>query len=332
VVVSEATPFPIDAVYTWVDLGASGRSEAFTRRLEGTRGVPPAAWSANRFRDLGTLAWSIRALLRFAPWIRTVHVVTSGAAPPNLPNDPRIRVVGHGVFFRSAADLPTFNSYAIEANLCFVPDLAERFIYLNDDMFLGRPAERGVFFDDEGRAICRFDDPLPSLTPFSRLRCRLAGDLRLNTQIVSALLAEAALADRAANHPARWRGRWRRVGHQASASRASALRALWDHPIIGPLIRARSARPFRGWDDLCPFTLMALMACDEGTAVAGEAVPSATRFLRDRDLADSSLFQDILDERPALFCLNDDVRREPELARKRIDSFLSEYLGGGAPI
>jgi hypothetical protein len=34
--------------------------------------------------------------------------------------------------------LPTFNSHAIEGHLYRVPDLSERFIYFNDDMFLGR--------------------------------------------------------------------------------------------------------------------------------------------------------------------------------------------------
>jgi hypothetical protein len=119
--------------------------------------------------------------------------------------------------------------------------------------------------------------------------------------------------------------------HQASAARASVLRTLWDHPRIGPEVRRISARPFRGWGDVCPFTLMALVACHEGTACAGPRITSVVRFVHDQDLVDEAPFRALLEERPALFCLNDDVRRQPDLARARIGAFLSAYFGDLGP-
>ena len=327
-----ATPFPIDAVYTWATLATGSDREALARRLHGVGGVPRAARSASRVRDLGTLGWSIRALRHFAPWIRTVHVVTDGRTPPDLPADPGIRVVPHAAIFRDAAHLPTFNSYAIEAHLGFVPDLAEHFVYLNDDMLLGQPATPALFFDAAGRAVCRFDDPLPPRSLLSRLHCRLRGDLRLGTQVFTAHLARQVLPAQGRGHAADRGGRLRRTVHQASAARASVLRALWDDPRIGPEIGRVSARPFRGWEDLCPFTLMALLACQEGTACAGPPVASTVCFVRDRDLADEAPFRALLRDRPALFCLNDDVRKQPERARARIGAFLSEYFADIAPV
>lgn len=326
------SPFPIDAVYTWVDVASAEHREALAKRLLDVRGTPRSARSENRFRDLGTLAWSIRALLHFAPWIRTVHLVTDGRTPPELPTDARIRIVPHVEFFRDAGHLPTFSSYAIEANLGFVPGLAERFVYFNDDMFLGRPAAPDLFFDASGRAVCRFDDPLPRRHLLSRLSCRLRRDLRLDTQILSAHVVRSSLPDHGHGHPAAQDGRLRRTSHQACASRASVLRALWDHSHIGPEIRRTSARPFRDWGGVCPFTLMALVACHEGTAYAGQRVTSAVRFVRDRDLVDDVPFRTLLEERPALFCLNDDVQQRPDLARVRIGAFLSAYFGDSGPI
>jgi hypothetical protein len=46
--------------------------------------------------------------------------------------------------------LPTFNSQAIESRLHRIPDLAEHFLYLNDDVILGRPVAPTMFFTPGG--------------------------------------------------------------------------------------------------------------------------------------------------------------------------------------
>jgi hypothetical protein len=322
-------PFPIDAVYTWGDATSERDRELLAERLRRAGRVPRAARAASRFRDLGTLRWSVRALLRFAPWVRTVHIATDGRRPPDLPDDPRIRIVPHAAFFRNSADLPTFNSYAIEANLGFIPDLAEHFIYLNDDMFLGQPAAPELFFDDDGTAICRVDDPLPPRSAWVRLRNWLLNDLRLGTQVFSADLFQRSVGG-ARDHAAAADGSLRRTVHQASAARASVLRRLWDAPHIGPELARVSARPFRGREDACPFTLMALLACHEGVARIGPGVSSAVCFLRDDNVERDALFRAWLDDRPALFCVNDDVRERGDLARARVGEFLAACFADGS--
>jgi hypothetical protein len=324
--VSAAGPFPIDAVYTWVDLDGRGDRGALEERLQAVGGAPRAAIAPKRFRDLGTLGWSVRALLHYAPWIRTVHVVTDGRVPRDLPCDPRIRVVSHAACFRDVTHLPTFNSLAIEANLGFVPGLAEQFIYFNDDVFLGRPAAPQLFFDADGRAICRFDAPLPRRGRLWRLYAGFGLDPRLATQVLSADLVRRLIDEKSQQHPAATGRRLPRTTHQAFAARASVLRALWDYRHIGAEVRRVSASPFRSREDVCPFTLMALVACHENLARAGSKVRSAVRFVRDRHLGDEIPFRDLLDERPAMFCLNDDVRRRPDLARTRIVAFLAAYF------
>ena len=56
-----------------------------------------------------------------------------------------MRVVTHKEIFPNPSHLPTFSSPAIEINFHRIPDLSNRFIYANDDVFLMRPICPGKF-------------------------------------------------------------------------------------------------------------------------------------------------------------------------------------------
>jgi len=125
-----------------------------------------------RFRDFGrasTLYFAIKLVLKHAPWVRTVWVVTADQTPSFLLgkefDNARVKLVAHAdIFARAdaganadAACLPTFNSCAIEVNLHRIPGLAPCYMYANDDTLLLRdiavddywpanePAPRAVF-------------------------------------------------------------------------------------------------------------------------------------------------------------------------------------------
>lgn len=165
----------VDAVYTWVD----GRDRTFREAL---RFHAPASGSGfdaegtrpDRFRDNGELRFSMRSLLRHAPWVRRIHVLTNGQAPPWLDlSKPRVRLVTHREVFRDLGLLPSFNSNAIEMHLHRIPGLARRFLYLNDDVFLGAPVAPGDFFlPDGGQRVFLQDAPLPSDTRAGSARDR----------------------------------------------------------------------------------------------------------------------------------------------------------------
>jgi len=73
--------------------------------------------------------------------------------PPWLDaGHPMITVVPHRLIFGGTGVLPTFNSHAIESRLHLVPGLAEHFLYVNDDMFFGRPLPATTFFHANGIA------------------------------------------------------------------------------------------------------------------------------------------------------------------------------------
>lgn len=135
----------IDFVILWVD-GSDPEWLAEKRKY-----LPPAeadSDSANRYRDWGLLPYWFRAVEKFAPWVRKIHFVTWGHVPAFLNLDaPKLHVVRHEEFIPKEY-LPTFSSHTIEMNIHRIPDLAEHFVYFNDDMFLLRPMEPGDFFQD----------------------------------------------------------------------------------------------------------------------------------------------------------------------------------------
>jgi hypothetical protein len=152
---------PIDAVVTWVD-GADPAHAARLREFLGQAGgPPPASAAATRFNDAGEIEYCIASLLRFAPWLRTIHVVTDRQVPPvvaklaGTPFADRVRVVDHAEVFAGYEQyLPTFNSRAISCMLWRIPALAEDFLYVNDDFALIQPVEPTDFFRD-GRVVLR---------------------------------------------------------------------------------------------------------------------------------------------------------------------------------
>ena len=145
--------FPIDVVYTWVD----GNDPEWLADKERSLGDPHTVVEhervhhKERFFDREELRYSLRSLELFAPWVRTIHLVTSGQVPEWLNVEhPRLQLVTHRDIFTQPKHLPTFNSHAIESQLHHVPDLADHFIYLNDDVMLGCPAQPHDFFAANG--------------------------------------------------------------------------------------------------------------------------------------------------------------------------------------
>jgi hypothetical protein len=146
--------FPIDAVYTWVDGGDpawQARKAAALGDNDWVAGVSGQTANNSRFASRDELRYSLRALHCFAPWIRRIFLVTDDQVPAWLDTDhPQITVVSHREIFGDTGRLPTFNSQAIESRLHRIPGLSEHFLYLNDDVFLGRPVTPDLFFTSGG--------------------------------------------------------------------------------------------------------------------------------------------------------------------------------------
>jgi hypothetical protein len=152
---------PVDAVVTWVDGADPAHAARLRAFLEETGGTRPEAANPARFNDAGEIEYCIASLLRFAPWLRTIHVVTDRQVPPVIarlagtPFASRVRVVDHTEVFAGYEQfLPTFNSRAISGMLWRIADLAENFLYVNDDFVVVQPVQPEDFFRD-GRVVLR---------------------------------------------------------------------------------------------------------------------------------------------------------------------------------
>lgn len=144
----------IDLVYLWVD-GSDpewqARRSAFTgQKLDNTE-----ANCKGRYADNDELKYNLRAVEKYAPWIRHVFIVTDGQTPAWLDTScPDVTVVNQNDIIPEVSR-PCYNSSLIEHFLYRIPGLSEHFLYANDDMFLNKPVTPDTFFTSDGLPIVR---------------------------------------------------------------------------------------------------------------------------------------------------------------------------------
>jgi hypothetical protein len=311
--------FPIDAVYTWVD----GEDPAWRRRKARALGqngwmAAASAHSANwsRFASRDELRYSLRALHCFAPWIRRVFLVTDDQVPDWLDTEyPNITVVSHREVFGDTGQLPTFNSHAIESRLHRIPGLAEHFLYLNDDVFVGRPVAPELFFTPGG--LARF---FPSRAVVD------AGPRRPEDPPVNS----AAKNNRRLIQEAFGRVLTRKMMHTPHPCRRSVITEIEKR--FADDVAATASHQFRHPDDIS-----LLSSLQQYYAyLTGRAAPGEIRYMY-ADLADAAapfkMTRVLRNRHLDAFCLNDtdadaDIAAEQEAL---LADFLPAYLPYVAP-
>lgn len=147
--------FPIDVVYTWVDSSDPAWREKF-QRFSGRvtkEEFHEEASVDQRFRSRDELRYSLRSLSMYAPWVRHVYIVTDGQVPEFVDfSKEDITLVDHREISKTPDALPVFNSSAIISWLHRIPGLSEHYIYMNDDVFMGRDVAPSAFFTPSGIA------------------------------------------------------------------------------------------------------------------------------------------------------------------------------------
>lgn len=120
----------------------------------------PAVANPKRYTETGEFAYCVASLLKNAPWINRLHIVTDQQQPAFMPLlseagwGDRVKVVDHSVLFAGyEKHLPTFNIRSIKSMFWNIPDLKERFIFLNDDFLLLRPVQVSDFFVEDSLVL-----------------------------------------------------------------------------------------------------------------------------------------------------------------------------------
>lgn len=152
-----------DVVIAWVDGDDPAHKRKKAQYLTGKNEAHfDDIAGAMRYRSTGEIYYCVASILRYAPWIHKIFIVTDNQNPHieefvarNFPgsNIP-IEIIDHTVLFRGYEQyLPTFNSISIETMLWRIPGLGDRFIYFNDDVFLASPVTEDMWFEGDNTYI-----------------------------------------------------------------------------------------------------------------------------------------------------------------------------------
>lgn len=144
----------IDAVISWVDGYDPAHEKKLSLYLQEQGIKRENCAHPTRFDQCGEINYCLVSILKYAPWIRTIYIITDNQIPQlgklSTLLEKKIKIIDHKNVFRDYENnLPTFNSLSIECVLWRIEGLAERFIYFNDDCFLLRPVKQEDFFRED---------------------------------------------------------------------------------------------------------------------------------------------------------------------------------------
>jgi len=154
---------PVDVVFTWVDHNDPEWQLLYRKFFPYTAADRVKsentgdATSATRFHNNDELKYALRSVWNNLSWINRIHIF-SNCRPPswlNVEHD-QISWVYHKDIIPKEF-LPTFNSHVIESYLHQLPNLTERFLYMNDDFFVMRPKRQDAFYTLAGQSISRLE-------------------------------------------------------------------------------------------------------------------------------------------------------------------------------
>lgn len=144
----------VDLVYLWVD-GNDPVWQAKHNALIGKTEESSPINCKGRYANNDELKYSLRSVETYAPWIRTIFIVTDNQVPEWLDiSNTKVKIIDHKDIM-PAESLPCFNSALIEHFLYKIPGLAEHFLLANDDMYLNKAVTVDDFFTKEGFPIIR---------------------------------------------------------------------------------------------------------------------------------------------------------------------------------
>jgi hypothetical protein len=145
----------IDLVVTYVDSSDLEWQKLYNKHSKFT--VRVDSNGKQRFRSSDNFKFWFRGVEKYLPWINNVFlVVQSMSQVPSWIKKQKVKIVLHEDFIPSKF-LPVFNSQAIEMFLHLIPELGEKFIYSNDDVyFMGNLNPDNFFYKGKVKTSFNF--------------------------------------------------------------------------------------------------------------------------------------------------------------------------------
>lgn len=315
----EPCSYPIDVVYLWVDgkddnwLAVKNYYEQLEQR---EIQISPEACQNNRFWDHEELRYSLRSIIKFAPFFRHIYIITMNQRPKWLVDHPQITIIDHQEIFENPQHLPTFNSQALECHLHRIPGLSEHFIYFNDDVFLGRPIHPTDFFTEEGKVQVLFERGW-TVSPNPVVQSSLYRKAWLNS---SALLDTYFVTE--PRH---------RLCHAPFALRTSWIQEV--ESLFPFVIHSNSSHRFRDSRDFnITNGLFQYIWLYQDRVVRGNLTNKMVSLYNDESfLANQVALSNILVAPPHTFCLQDCILGDSPKTCELLQTFLQTFLPDPAP-
>eukprot|EP00457_Paulinella_chromatophora_P002892 gb/GEZN01002897.1/.p1 GENE.gb/GEZN01002897.1/~~gb/GEZN01002897.1/.p1 ORF type:complete len:752 (-),score=88.09 gb/GEZN01002897.1/:5-2260(-) len=164
-------PPKLDVVYLWAnstktchnltkEMKQKTARSAALRAAHSVGGGLQYGCAASRWADHSELLYSLRALDKYASHlINKVYIVTQDGQLPRWvrsKNPDLIAIHQDSLLQEYPEAIPALDSQAIEWNLDRIPGLTERFLYLNDDIFINKPLTYKDFWIGN-YTVARFD-------------------------------------------------------------------------------------------------------------------------------------------------------------------------------
>ena len=219
-------------------------------------------------------------------------------------------MVSHRELFGSDGRLPTFNSHAIESQLHHIDGLAENYLYLNDDVFFGRPVDPGLFVLGNGLPKFFLSSVKLAAGPVRPSDLPITSAGKNNRDLLLEKFGRTTL---------------HKFQHAPYSLCRSVMYELEN--LFADEVAATASAPFRSPTDL---SVSASLGLAYGYLV-GKAVPGRLRYLyADIARADTpARLAVLLAQRDQdVFCLNDhdSARLPPEGQQEVLHSFLERYF------
>jgi len=145
-------PFPIDMVMTYVNMTDPMFEKTFPSDKSKFKHIA-------RYRSHNEILYGLRSIEKHLTFIQNIYLLL--ADKHQLPSFLKekhfqIKIIFHSQIIPSEY-LPTFNSTVIENYIHKIPNLAEHFLYFNDDWIILKPLKWHTFFTVKGLPIQSID-------------------------------------------------------------------------------------------------------------------------------------------------------------------------------
>jgi len=175
----------IDYIIAWVDGQDPAHMAARKQFAPDSVRTHFEAVTSERYLDNGEIYYNIASVIKFAPFIKRIFIITDHQKPRFLDAFKQegkcdasfIQIVSHDDIFRGLpAARPSFNARAIEGAMWRIPGLSEHFIYSNDDFFVNAPLTISDLYEN-GRPVLHGDWVRPENTRWKYKLRRLLGKI-----------------------------------------------------------------------------------------------------------------------------------------------------------